>query len=256
VREPFFAANWKMYKTPAQTREYAQVFAPLAEEFRERAAIVLCAPFIDLVPLHEELLEADTFVDLGAQNCYWESEGAFTGEVSALMLAGEGVDYCIVGHSERRNLFGETDEMVARKVSALLGADIIPIVCVGETLEENRAGKTRERVGAQLRAGLGQLGDEQRADIVIAYEPIWAIGTGLADTPDNADATIGFIRQAMGGLADATILYGGSMKADNAEALCARPNIDGGLVGSACLDPAGFAKLIGNGMRGVDAAGA
>jgi triosephosphate isomerase len=172
------------------------------------------------------------------------------------MLAGEGVDYCIVGHSERRSLFGETDEMVARKVAALLEADVVPIVCVGETLEENRAGKTRERVGAQLRAGLGQLSDEQRADIVIAYEPIWAIGTGLADTPDNADATIGFIREAMGGLIDATILYGGSMKADNAEALCAKPNVDGGLIGSASLDPAQFAKLIGNGMRGADAAGA
>jgi triosephosphate isomerase len=253
MREPFFAANWKMFKTPAQTREYAQAFAPLAEEFRERAAIVLCAPFIDLVPLHEELLEADTFVDLGAQDCYWEPEGPFTGEVSAFMLAGEGVDYCIVGHSERRRLFGETDEMVARKVSALIGADIVPIVCVGEALEEHLAGKTRERVCAQLQAGLGHLTDEQRGDIVIAYEPIWAIGTGLADTPESADATIGHIREVVSGCVDATILYGGSMNADNAEALCSTPNIDGGLIGSASLDPARFATLVRNGLRGTDA---
>jgi len=169
------------------------------------------------------------------------------------MLAGEGVDYCIVGHSERRRLFGETDEMVARKVSALLAADIVPIVCVGETLEEHRAGKARDCVRAQLIAGLGHVTDEQRADIVIAYEPIWAIGTGLADTPENADATIGHIREAISGHIDSTILYGGSMNADNAEAFCARPNIDGGLVGSASLDPEKFATLIRNGLRGIDA---
>jgi len=253
MRQPLFAANWKMFKTPAQTRDYASVFVPLAEAFRERAAIVLCAPFIDLVPLHEELLVSETYVELGAQDVFWESEGAYTGEISPLMLAGEGVDYCIVGHSERRRMFGETDETVAKKVSALLAADIVPIVCVCETLEENRAGKTFARVAAQIAAGLGHLSDDQRADIVIAYEPVWAIGTGLADTPENAESTVAFIRSTAGGLLDATIVYGGSMKVDNAQALCAQPNIDGGLVGSACLDPATFAALVEDGLRGIDA---
>ncbi|HEV2908094.1 MAG TPA: triose-phosphate isomerase, partial [Candidatus Eremiobacteraceae bacterium] len=208
MREPFFAANWKMFKTPAQAREYATAFVPLADSFRERAAIVLCAPFIDLVPLHEELLiaDADTFIEIGAQDVFWEREGAFTGEVSPLMLAGESVEYCIVGHSERRRMFGDTDETVAKKVSALLAVDIVPIVCVGETLEENRAGKTQECVSAQIRTALGHLSDDQRSDIVIAYEPIWAIGTGLADTPETCDLTIGYIRSLAGGLDDATIL--------------------------------------------------
>ena len=253
MRQPLFAANWKMFKTPAQTRDFANAFVPLAEAFRERAAIVLCAPFIDLVPLHEELLVAETYVEIGAQDVFWESEGAYTGEISPIMLAGEGVDYCIVGHSERRRMFGETDETVAKKVSALLAADIVPIVCVGETLEENRAGKTRARVAAQIAGGLGHLTDAQRADIVIAYEPVWAIGTGLADTPENAESTIAFIRSTAGGLLDATIVYGGSMKADNAHALCAQPNIDGGLIGSASLDAAAFAALVESGLRGIDA---
>jgi len=258
MREPFFAANWKMYKTPAQAREYATAFVPLADQFRERAAVVLCAPFIDLVPLHEELLiaDADTFIEVGAQDVFWEKEGPFTGEVSPLMLAGESVEYCIVGHSERRRMFGETDEGVAKKVSALLAVDIVPIVCVGETLEENRAGKTRERVGAQIRSALGHLSDDQRSDIVIAYEPIWAIGTGLADTPETCDLTIGYIRSLAGGLDNATILYGGSMNVENAQALCACPSVDGGLIGSASLDPVKFAQLVTNGLRGIDAANA
>ena len=169
------------------------------------------------------------------------------------MLAGLGVAWCIVGHSERRRLFGETDETVARKVSALLAEGVRPIVCVGETLEENRAGDTRKRVAAQVHAALKHLTEEQRASLAIAYEPIWAIGTGLADSPETANATIGFIRAAAGGLERSVVLYGGSMKADNAEAFCAQPNIDGGLVGSASLDPAAFATLVANGLRGIDA---
>ncbi|MBV8170534.1 MAG: triose-phosphate isomerase [Candidatus Eremiobacteraeota bacterium] len=247
-----------MYKTPAQAREYANAFAPLADKFRERAAIVLCAPFIDLVPLREELRDLDPagFIDVGAQDVFWEPEGAYTGEISAAMLGGESVDYCIVGHSERRRLFGDTDETVARKVTALLGADIVPIVCVGETLEEHQTGRRLDVVAGQIRACLGHLSDEQRAGLVIAYEPIWAIGTGMCDTPQGADETIGFIRTLDGGLEDATILYGGSMKADNAAYLCAEQNVDGGLVGSASLDPAGFATLIDNALRGIDGASA
>jgi triosephosphate isomerase len=254
MREPFFAANWKMHKTPAQTREYARAFVPLADKFRERSAVVLCPPFIDLVPLHEELLiaDSDTYIELGAQDVYWEPEGAFTGEISPQMLAGEGVQYCIVGHSERRRLFGETDEMVAKKVFALIAVEIVPIVCIGETLEENRAGTTRERVTAQIHASCRQLTEEQRGNIVIAYEPVWAIGTGMADTPENANETIACIREAAPGLSDTTIIYGGSMNTNNARALCAQPNIDGGLVGSSCVDPVNFATLIENGLQGWD----
>jgi triosephosphate isomerase len=153
-------------------------------------------------------------------------------------------------------MFGETDESVAKKVSALLAVDIVPIVCVGETLEENRAGKTRERVAAQIRTALGHLSDDQRADVVIAYEPIWAIGTGLADTPETCESTVGYIRTVAGGLDDATILYGGSMNVENARALCACPNVDGGLVGSASLDPLKFTDVVEVGLRGIDAANA
>jgi triosephosphate isomerase (TIM) len=252
-RPPCFAANWKMYKTPHEAREYARTFSAAAERVSTRCAIALCAPYVDLEALGAAL--EGTRVLLGAQNCFFEPGGPFTGEVSAAMLASVGVRYCIVGHSERRRLFGETDEVVARKVSALIGEGIRPIVCVGETLEENRAGETRRRVAAQVHTSLQHLTEEQRAGAIIAYEPIWAIGTGLADSPETSNATIGYIRAALGGLDRATVLYGGSMKADNAAAFCAQPNIDGGLVGSASLDPAGFLTLIENGMRGIDAAG-
>jgi len=246
-RKPLFAANWKMNKSPAQSAEYAASFWGAAEALVPRADIVLCPPFVDLETLRIGLV--DSSVALGAQDCYWESEGAYTGEVSAKMLAEIGVSYCIVGHSERRRMFFETDDMVARKVAALLTHEITPIVCVGETLEEQQQGLTGERVAAQIRAGLGDLSDAQRAGLVIAYEPIWAIGTGLADDPVSANATIKILRQSAGGLRDARILYGGSMNADNAAAFCAQPDIDGGLVGSASLDPRKFVALILNGLR-------
>jgi triosephosphate isomerase (TIM) len=250
-RRPLFAGNWKMYKTPNDAREYARDFVPGAGAFAAAADIALCAPFIDLDALGA-LLEGSA-VALGAQDCYWEPEGAFTGEVSAAMLASMGVQWCIVGHSERRRLFGETDDTVARKVASLLAEGVRPIVCVGETLEENKTGKTRERVTAQVHAALHRLTEDERASLVIAYEPIWAIGTGLADDPASANKTIGFIREAAGGLDRAVVLYGGSMKADNAEAFCAQPNIDGGLIGSASLDPTTFRALVTNGLRGIDA---
>lgn len=253
TRRPLFAANWKMYKTIKDAREFARAFCPAAQQLAETTDIALCAPFIDLEALAAALHGSP--VALGAQNCYWEPEGAFTGEVSAAMLASLRVQWCIVGHSERRRLFGETDETVARKVAALLAEGVRPIVCVGETLEENRAGKTRQRVADQVHLALGRLSEEQRASLVIAYEPIWAIGTGLSDDPESANATIGYIRDAAGGLERTTVLYGGSMKAGNAEAFCRQPNIDGGLVGSASLDPVGFLELITNGKRGLDAAG-
>jgi triosephosphate isomerase len=245
-RRPLFAANWKMHKSPAQAGEYVRAFWAAAEALIPRADIALCAPFVDLETLRNEL--APSRVKIGAQDCYWEPQGAFTGEISAAMLKDIGVSYCIVGHSERRRMFFETDEMVARKVSALLALDIVPIVCVGETLDEKERGLTGERVTSQVSAGLGHLSDEQRAALVIAYEPIWAIGTGLADDPSEAGTTINIIRKTAGGLTDARILYGGSMNAENVAAFCSEPNIDGGLVGSASLDPRAFVTLIKNGL--------
>jgi triosephosphate isomerase len=169
--------------------------------------------------------------------------------VSAAMLGALGCEYCIVGHSERRRLFGETDEMVSKKITALLAEGITPIVCVGETLDEYKGGLTLQRVMQQVSDGLGHLEDGERANLVVAYEPVWAIGTGLADDPDSANRTIGYIRQCLGGLDEARVLYGGSMKAENAAQFCAQPNIDGGLVGSASLDAVTFLKLVENGAE-------
>jgi len=241
-RRPLFAANWKMHKAPGQAADYADSFWAAAEALVPRADIVLCAPFVDLETLRVEL--ANSSVKIGAQDCYWEPNGAYTGEISVSMLEAIGVSYCIVGHSERRRLFGETDDMVARKVAALLASGITPIVCVGESLEEKKQGWTAERVAAQVRADLGNLSEVDRGKTVIAYEPIWAIGSGLADDPATANATITMIRSTLPGLEPARILYGGSMNADNAAAFCAQPEIDGGLVGSASLDPRAFVQLI------------
>jgi len=247
THRPLFAANWKCNKTPDEARAYLDDFLNPAEALVARADIALLPPFIAIETVFDGLGKSS--IGLGAQDCYWERSGAFTGEVSAAMLASIGCEYCVVGHSERRRLFGETDEDVARKVSALLAVDVTPIVCIGESLEEHRDGATVQRVMQQIADGLGHLDDDQRAALVVAYEPVWAIGTGLADDPESANTTIGLIRQALGGLADARMLYGGSMNAGNAMAFCAQPNIDGGLVGSASLDPSGFLKLIEAGSQ-------
>lgn len=238
-----------MNKGPAQTRDFVAQFWAAAEALVPRADIVLCPPFIDVETLHVEL--APSRVAYGAQDCYWEPSGAFTGEVSAAMLKEIGARYCIVGHSERRRLFGETDEGVARKVGALLALDLTPIVCVGETLEEKQQGTTETRVAAQVNAGLGGLTDRQRASLVIAYEPVWAIGTGLADDPASANETIKMIRGMAGGLSEARVVYGGSMNAENAAAFCGQAEIDGGLIGGASLDPRAFLALIMNGLKAM-----
>jgi triosephosphate isomerase len=236
-----------MFKTPDAARAYVKRFAPLASDLTRDADIALLAPFVSIEAVARSL--EGSAVAYGAQDCYWEKQGAFTGEVSAEMLAQMGCDYCIVGHSERRRLFGETDETVARKVDALLEARITPIVCVGETQEEYLAGMTLSRVMQQISDGIGHLDDDARASLVIAYEPIWCIGTGLADDPASAEKTIGSIRRTLGGLDEARVLYGGSMKAENAGAFCAQPSIDGGLVGSASLDPDGFLALVKSGLE-------
>jgi len=188
-------------------------------------------------------------IALGAQNCYWESQGAYTGEVSAPMLAKLNCTYVIVGHSERREIFGETDEMVAKKVRAVLGAGMAPVLCVGETLEEREAGTTDDKVSGQVRAAFTGLGHDDLLRCVVAYEPIWAIGTGRNATPDDANATIATIRQALnavsdGAGADLRVLYGGSVKPGNIAELMAMPEIDGGLVGGSCLEPDDFARIV------------
>ena len=249
-RRPLFAANWKMYKSPDEARAFVDAFIGPARELVASADIALLAPYTDMEALRSAL--AGSTIAYGAQDCYWEPEGAYTGAISAAMLRALGATYCIVGHSERRRLFGETDDTVALKVNALLKEGVTPIVCVGETLEAHQAGRTRERVAQQIQAGLGHLTDAERTALVVAYEPVWAIGTGLADEPQDANATIAYIRTLAGGLAEARILYGGSMKPANSAALCAQPNIDGGLVGSASLDPAGFITLISNGLAVID----
>ncbi len=212
--------------------------------------MVLCPPFTDLRSV-QTTLESDRIpISLGAQNCHWEKEGAFTGEISPLMLAKLNVTYVIVGHSERRELFGETDDAVNRKVRAVLAHGMTPIVCVGETLEEREAGATEGKVLGQVAAGFAGVKREAVAGCVVAYEPIWAIGTGRNATPEDAEATIAVIRGAVAEAAgdDAAeavrIQYGGSVKPGNIAELMARPGIDGALVGGASLDPEDFARIV------------
>lgn len=247
TRRPLFAANWKCFKTPDDTRAYVDAFKAGAEELIPRADIALLPPFVDLDAVRGAL--DGTTIGFGAQDCFWEPQGPFTGEVSAAMLGALGCEYCVVGHSERRRMFGDTDALVAKKISALLAEGITPIVCVGETLDEYKSGLTLQRCMQQVSESLGHLEDGERANLVVAYEPVWAIGTGLADDPQSANRTIGHIRQCLGGLDEARILYGGSMKADNSALFCAQPNIDGGLIGTASLDPANFLTLVQNGVE-------
>ncbi len=242
-KTPMVAGNWKMNTTVGEAIALAEAMRPDLEAI---AGVdrVLCPPFVSLAPLHDLLAESP--VRLGAQNVYFEPKGAFTGEISPTMLVGL-VDYVILGHSERRHVFGETDALINRKVQAALASGLRPILCVGETLDENEAGRTREVVGRQLRLGLAGVAD--LAPVVVAYEPVWAIGTGRAATPDGANAVIGDIRRLAGELygaeaaAGLPILYGGSVTPDNFPAFMAAPEIDGGLVGGASLNPASFVTL-------------
>lgn len=244
-RRPLMAGNWKMYKTAAATREYLTRFLPLVDDVGDRD-VVLCPPFLSLA----EALRATagTAVRVGAQTMHYADEGAFTGEVSAAMLRELGVPLVILGHSERRQYNAETDADLARKVRAALDADLEPILCVGESLEEREAGDTEQKVGAQLAADLAEVRADELARVAIAYEPIWAIGTGRTATPQMAQETLGFIRARLGEhfptALRVRLLYGGSVKAANIDALMAQPDIDGVLVGGASLDPDEFARIV------------
>jgi triosephosphate isomerase (TIM) len=256
ARRPLIAGNWKMHKTHLEGVQLTQKLAwTLTSEDTEAVDVVVCPPFTGLRSVGT-LIDGDRLpIGLGAQNCHQEPQGAYTGEVSASMLAKLGVQYVIVGHSERRQYFNESDELVNRKAKAVLGAGMRPIVCVGEVLEEWEAGRTAEVVESQVRGSLAGLPGDQVAGLVVAYEPVWAIGTGRAATPDDAQETIALIRSVVADLAgraaaeEVRIQYGGSVKSSNAEELAAKPDIDGALVGGASLDADEFALIVKGSAR-------
>jgi triosephosphate isomerase len=248
MRRKIIAANWKMNMTLGEADSFLEAF--LIEVDNENSVdIVLVPPFTALARVSERLNEVQN-VKVGAQNMHWEMGGAFTGEISAPMLRELFTRYVVVGHSERRTLFGETDEIVNRKTKAALAATLTPIVCIGETLAERDANRVEEVLAKQLQGSLADLTPEQLADTVIAYEPVWAIGTGRTASPQQAEDAHAFIRTKVAVLSDAAtadkvrIQYGGSVKPNNTAELMAQPDIDGALVGGASLDPRGFAEII------------
>ncbi len=246
MRRPILAANWKMHKTAAEAADFAVRFVPLVKD-ADAVDVVVAPPFTALDRLGQAL--AGSNVALAAQNVHAEPKGAFTGEIAPGMLVELGCRYAIVGHSERRTLFGETDAGVAGKAAALFAAGIVPIVCVGESLEEREAGRTFAVIEGQLDGSLAGLPEERAAELVVAYEPIWAIGTGRTATPEIAQEVHGRVREQLrarfGAAGDAIrIQYGGSVKPDNVDALMAQPDIDGALVGGASLDPEAFSRIV------------
>ncbi|NTU71857.1 MAG: triose-phosphate isomerase [Coriobacteriia bacterium] len=253
ARTPMIAGNWKMYKTPGEAVALAQAIDDLLKDAPDVTAAVeavVCPPFVDLKPVATVIEFDSSPVKLAAQNVHWESEGAYTGEVSVPMLADIGCDYCVIGHSERREMFGETDESVNKKAKALLEGGITPIICCGETLETRDAGDTDAYVRGQIRGALDGLTAEQVASIVIAYEPIWAIGTGRTPTPEAANDVCRSIRATVGALysqpvaIQVRVLYGGSAKPENIALFMPEPDIDGALVGGAALDAASFVSML------------
>jgi triosephosphate isomerase len=246
MRQPILAANWKMHKSLGDAEAFVRAFRPLAENATGKD-VVIAPPFPQLATVAQGLRGSS--IAWAAQNVHPEAKGAFTGEVSPPMLADLGCAYTIVGHSERRALFGESSEFVSRKAEALLAQGIRPIVCVGETLEERESERTFDVVGGQLEESLSKVSAEQTDQVVVAYEPVWAIGTGRTATPEMAQDVHAFIRESLGkrfgAAGDAIrIQYGGSVKPDNAAALMAQPDIDGALVGGASLAPDSFAAIV------------
>lgn len=246
MRIPFIAGNWKMFKTKAEAIAFAEEFRELYKDTDVQTAI--CAPFTNLEALKEAF--AGTEIKVGAQNVHFADEGAFTGEISVSMLEEIGVDFCIVGHSERRQYFGETDETVNKKLKKLFEGSIRPILCVGESLEERDADKAFDVVGGQIKADLEGIDAADVKKLVIAYEPIWAIGTGRTATPDQAEEMCAFIRKTLIELygeevSDEVIIqYGGSVKPANATEIMNMDEIDGALVGGASLKPEDFMEII------------
>ena len=251
ARKPLIAGNWKMHKNHLEAIAIVQkVHYLLRPQDYDVADVLVCPPFTALRAV-QNLIEGDNMqILLGGQNCHWEREGAFTGEIAAPMLSRLKCSYVIAGHSERRQFFGETDEIVNKKAKAIFAADMTPIVCVGEHLDDREGGRQEEVVDTQLTGSLKGLSGEQLAGMVIAYEPVWAIGTGKNATPGDAQTMCAFIRERMrkmGGDAAAAsirIQYGGSVKAGNIAAIMEGPDVDGALVGGASLDPEEFALIV------------
>lgn len=247
MRKKIIAANWKMYKTPEEARAFMQAFLPLVKG-HDRDEIVICPPFVDIAPVVE--LAKGTNVAVGGQNMYWEKEGAYTGEVSASMLIGAGCQFVILGHSERRQYFAETDDTVNRRLEVALEAGLSPILCVGEVIEEREAGLTEDVLRRQCTRAFYGISARKAAKLAIAYEPVWAIGTGKTATPEIAEEAHTVIRgeaaKAFGKefAANVRILYGGSVKPENSAALMSQPDIDGALVGGASLKPDSFAAIL------------
>ena len=252
TRTPLMSGNWKMHHNHFEALATVQKLSYLLGGRDEDLGVDVSIhpPFTDLRTLQTAIEQDDMPIALGAQHCHWEEKGAFTGEVAPAMLAKLNVAYVICGHSERRELFGETDEWVNRKVMAILANGMTPIMCCGETLDEREAGGTDEKVAGQVRAGLAGVSPEQVGGLVVAYEPIWAIGTGRTATPEDAQATCAVVRATVAEVAGAgaaervRIQYGGSVKPANAAELMAQPDIDGALVGGASLDADDFAQVI------------
>ena len=244
MRKPIIAGNWKMNNTASEGVALVKAIAPLVKD--ASCDVVVCVPAIDIPAVSEAL--KGTNIGLGAENVHYAEKGAFTGEISAAMLKEYGVKYVIIGHSERRQYFGETDETVNKRTLTAIAAGLTPIVCIGESLEERETGKTEEVLAKQIHEGMKNIQDITK--IVIAYEPVWAIGTGKTATAEQANETIGFIRKTIGEMfcpkcAEALrIQYGGSMNAGNCKELMAMPEIDGGLIGGASLKAPDFAAIV------------
>ena len=248
MRKKILAANWKMNLTNSEAADYLQVLIKELGEVND-VEVVLVPPFTAIAAL-ADLLDRAPFIRLGAQNLHWEKSGAFTGEISAGMLRALYVKYVVVGHSERRLLFGESDAAISRKVRAALEAGLRPILCVGETLQQRQNDEVEKVLEYQLQEGLRRANPKDLPEVVIAYEPVWAIGTGRTATSDQAQAAHAFIRRTLASLSDQAIAeririqYGGSVKPENTEELMRKPDIDGALVGGASLDPRSFAQII------------
>ena len=246
-RRRVIAGNWKMYKNQKQTRAFFRAFKPLVLEVTD-CDIVIAPPFTDISAAVKAA--KGTTLGIAAQDVFWEKEGAYTGEVSTAMLVEAGCGYAIIGHSERRQFFGETNETVLKKTKAALAAGLTPIVCIGEMLADREAGNTEKVIEGQFKGSVGALTPEEFSRILIAYEPVWAIGTGRTATPEIAAAVHKFVRQCAAAQFSEShasalrILYGGSVKPDNIQGLMAQEELDGALVGGASLDPKSFASLV------------
>jgi triosephosphate isomerase (TIM) len=251
-RRRVIAGNWKMYKNQAETRAFFAALKPLVAGVSD-CDIVVAPPFTN-IPAAVESAHGSN-IAISGQNVFWEKEGAYTGEISAGMLVEAGCRYCIIGHSERRQFFGETDETVFKKTKAALAAGLTPIVCIGEMLTDREAGETEKVIATQFKGSVGALTPDEFSRILIAYEPVWAIGTGRTATPEIAAAVHKFVRQCVHSqfspshASAVRILYGGSVKPDNIKGLMAQEELDGALVGGASLDPKSFASLVNDWPR-------